>query len=98
MFAAFLKDTDGSFAVARFIFSLVGAALALVTLFWFLPSAIRSGRIPFFAGWGMTRIVYIKREKGPLYFWFVFALYCLLIPAGVDIAIKGCFGPGYGFL
>ena len=98
MFAAILRNADGSFAVARFAILLVGAAMALGTLFYFLPAAIRTGRIPAAVGQGLSRTGYIERDKSPVYFWFMFVGYSLLIPLGLYIVYKACVGPGHGLL
>ena len=92
MLAAFLKNADGSFAVGRLVIALFVICVLLAGGFSGLRSAIRTGRIPYFAGWGLSRTAYIEREKNPLYFWILFTLYCLFIPFGIYLMISGCFG------
>ena len=64
MFAAFLKEPDGGFAFGRFVISLIALFMTLAPPVFFLPRIVRTGRVPFFGGWGMSRIVYIERKNG----------------------------------
>jgi hypothetical protein len=98
MIATILQNADGSFAFGRLVISLVIAFAMSGGLFVVLPSAIRTGRIPFFAGWGMSRTAYIERDKQPAYFWFVFAVYCLFMVFMLNVVIECLFGRGHGFI
>jgi hypothetical protein len=93
MFAVILKNADGSFAIGRFICSVILVFLLLAVLFSILRPAIRTGRIPFTAGWGLGgRTIYIEREKTPAYFWFAFTVYCLFVPFIVYTIASICIG------
>jgi hypothetical protein len=98
MIASFLKDEDGNFAIGGLAGAIVGASLTLMLLLWFLPRAIRTGRIPYGAGRYGSRTYWVERAEHPFWFWFLFVLYCCLIPLGIDITFRGCFGPEHGFL
>jgi hypothetical protein len=98
MIAVFLQNADGSFAFVRLVVSLVVTFAMSGGLFFVLPKAIRTGRIPFFAGWDMTRTAYIERKKQPAYFWFVFAIYCLFMLFMLNVVIECWFGQGHGFI
>jgi len=98
MIAAFLQNADGSFAFGRLVLSLVVMFAMSGGLFVVLPRAIRKGRIPFFAGWGLSRTACIEREKQPAYFWFAFAVYCLLMLFMLNVLIECWFGHGHGFI
>jgi hypothetical protein len=93
MIASYFQNPDGSFAVARFAISLIGAALALSTLFWFLPKALKTGKIPFFADMWMSQMTEVERASRPAYFWLAFISYLLLVPLGAYIFLSACFGP-----
>ena len=98
MIAAIFQKADGSFAIFRFAISLFLLFILFCLIFVFLPNALKTGRIPFAAGSGISRTRFIERTKQPTFFWFLFAGYCLLIPLFLDMIITGCLGPGHGFL
>jgi hypothetical protein len=93
MLAAFLKDPSGAFDIAGLAVSVVGACMISVTALWFLPRAIRTGRIPYgFSNqyWSSTTY-WLEREKHPVWFWILFALYSLMIPLGIVVISVGLF-------
>jgi hypothetical protein len=92
MLGAFLKDADGGFDIAGLAISLVGLWMVFGTALWFLPRAIRTGRMPYGAGFGGPRIYWLERQKHPVGFWILFALYSLMIPIGIFVATQGLFG------
>ena len=98
MIAALFQNADGSFAIFRFAVSLFILCVLLGLIFVFLPNALKTGRIPFAVGSGISRTRYIERAKQPAFFWLLFAGYCVLIPLFLDFIFKGCLGPGHGFL
>jgi len=99
MIAAILQNTDGSFAFGRLVISLVMVCVLLALVFAVLPTALRTGRIGYISGWGLGgRTAYIEREKQPAYFWFAFAVYCLLMLFMLNVLIECWFGHGHGFI
>jgi len=94
MFALFFRDADGNFNIARLIFSLIGLLISCGMALWFLPRAVRTGRMPFGVGFGGSQIYYIHRERNPIGFWLLFILYSLMIPLGFLMAHDGWTGAG----
>ena len=93
IFAAFLRNPDGTFDYASLLGSLAFAFLAYggISL---LCKAIKTGRILFGGGgaYSSTYRRYFYRDKNPMAFWFVFVLYCVKIPVIALCIIAFCFG------
>jgi ABC-type Fe3+ transport system permease subunit len=95
MLAAFLEDADGGFDIAGLAIALAGAWLSISAALWFLPKAIRTGRMPYgFGTYGSNKTYWLEREKHPAWFWILFALYLFMMPFGILIISLGLFGWG----
>ncbi len=89
MLAGFLKDVDGRFNVPALAVSLGCACFLVYSVFYAVPSAIRTGRTPWeFLG---TRS-WVEREKEPATFWFLVFGHCLVSVLCVVLIIVLCFG------
>jgi hypothetical protein len=91
MIAAFLKTADGEFDYGAVIGSLLFAAL--IGLFvWMLSRALKTGRIPFGAGYMGSRIYWLERAEKPTGFWMLFGVYCLAMAFFAFTILALCFG------
>jgi hypothetical protein len=92
--AAFLKTADGDFDIGGLIMLLLGAWFALGVPF-ILLRFVRTRRIPFgYAGKMGSVIIWVERAKNPIGFWVVFAVWCLLVAAGIVMITCGWLGFG----